>query len=100
MKIDTHHLVCLFLILYRGADAADSTGNFLLQTYKQALDTQANLLQELHIFESSTKFTATDFLRWHKEETVFLSVAKRKEPDVLTLKVSYVEAMEYLFELQ
>jgi len=100
MKIDTHRLVCLFLILYRAANAADSTGNFLLQNYKQALDTQATLLRELHIFESSMKFTATDFLRWHKEETAFLSIAKWKEPDVLALKVSYVEAMEYLFELQ
>ena len=41
-----------------------------------------------------------DFLRWHKEETAFLSVAKRKEPTVLALKVSYVEAMEDLFKIQ
>jgi hypothetical protein len=100
MKINTHHLVCLFLILNCTADAASSTGNFLLQNYKQALDTRANLLRELHIFEKSTKFIATDFLRWHKEETAFLSTLQRKEPDVLILKVSYVEAMECLFELQ
>ena len=87
-------------ILNCAADAASSTGNFLLQNYKQALGTQANLLQELHIFEKSTKFTATDFLCWHKEETAFLSIAKWKEPDVLVLKVSYVEAMECVFELQ
>ena len=84
---------------YRAADATSSTGNFLLQNYKQALDTQTNLHRELHIFETSTKISAMDFLRWHKEETAFLSVAKRKEPTVLALKVSYVEAMEALFEL-
>jgi len=86
--------------LHHAADAASSTGNFLLQNYKQALDTQANLRRELLIYETSTKFSATDFLRWHKEETAFLSVAKRKEPDVLTMKVSYVEAMEDLFAIQ
>jgi len=52
------------------------------------------------MFETSTKFSATDFLRWHKEETAFLSVAKRKEPDVLAMKVSYVEALENLFAIQ
>ena len=87
-------------ILYRAADAANSSGNFLLQNYKQALDTLGNLRRELHIFETSTNFSATDFQRWHEEETAFLSVAKRKEPNVLAMKVSYVEAMENLFEIQ
>jgi len=45
-------------------------------------------------------FSAADFLCWHKEEATFLSVAKRKEPSVPSLKVSYVEAMEDLFEIQ
>ena len=87
-------------ILYRAADATSSTGNFLLQNYKQALDTQTNLHQELHIFETSMMFSAADFLRWHKEEAAFLSVAKQKEPSVLSLKVSDAEAMEDLFEIQ
>ena len=87
-------------ISYRTADAACSTGNFLLQNYKQALDTLENLRRELHIFETSSKFSAVDFRRWHEEKTAFLSVAKRKEPDVLAMKVSYVEAMENLFEIQ
>ena len=87
-------------ISYRAADAASLTGNFLLQNYKQALDTLENLRRELHVFETSTKFSATDFLRWHEEEATFLSVAKRKEPDLLAMKVSYVEAMENLFEIQ
>ena len=52
------------------------------------------------MFEKSTKLSAADFQRWHKEETAFLSVAKRKEPDVLTMKVSYVEAMEDLVAIQ
>jgi hypothetical protein len=52
------------------------------------------------MFETSTKFSATDFLRWHKEETAFLSVAKWKEPDVLAMKVSYVEALEDLNVIQ
>jgi len=86
--------------LYHTADAASSTGNFLLQNYKQALDTQASLCRELLIYKTSTKFCAKDFLRWHEEETAFLSVAKRKEPDVLTMKVSYVEAMENLFAIR
>lgn len=41
-----------------------------------------------------------DFLRWHKEETTFLSVAKRKEPEEITVKVSYVEALEKLFAIE
>ena len=41
-----------------------------------------------------------DFRRWHKEETAFLSVAKRKEPTVPAIKVSYVEAIENLFKFQ
>jgi len=87
-------------ILYHTADAANSSGNFLLQNYKQALDTLGNLRQELHIFKTSTNFSAMDFQCWYEEETAFLSVAKRKEPDVLMIKVSYVEAMENLFEIQ
>ena len=87
-------------ISYPAADAACSTGNFLLQNYKQALNTRQNLRQELSIFGASTGFSATDFKRWHKEETVFLSVAKRKEPNVLAIKVSYVEAIENLFKIQ
>jgi len=31
---------------------------------------------------------------------VFLAVAKWKEPDVLTMKVLYVEAMEDLFAIE
>jgi hypothetical protein len=42
-------------------------------------------------------FSAIDFLCWHKEEIAFLSIAKWKEPDVLAIKVSYVEAIEDLF---
>ena len=87
-------------ILYHAADAANSSGNFLLQNYKQALDTLGNLCRELHIFETSMNFSATDFQCWHEEETVFLSVAKQKEPNVLAMKVLYVEAMENLFEIQ
>ena len=58
---------------------------------------QASLRRELLIYETSTKFCAKDFLHWHEEETAFLSVAKRKEPGELTLKVSYVEALEKYF---
>ena len=39
-------------------------------------------------------FGAAEFLQWHQEEVAFLSVAKRKEPEEITLKVSYVEALE------
>ena len=84
----------------RTADADSSAGNFLLQNYKQALDTQVNLGQELQTFEASTGFAAADFLRWHQEETTFLSVAKKKEPAEITLKVSYVDALEKLFTLE
>ena len=45
-------------------------------------------------------FSAMDFQHWHKEETAFLLVAKRKEPNVLAIKVSYVEAIENLFKIQ
>jgi hypothetical protein len=86
--------------LCRAADPDSSAGNFLLQNYKQALDTQVNLGRELQTFKYSTGFTTADFLRWHKEETTFLSVAKRKEPDEITLKVSYVDALEKLFTLE
>jgi len=86
--------------LCRASDADSSTGNFLLQNYKQALDTQVNVGQELRTFEALTGFAAADFLRWHKEETTFLSVAKRKEPDETALKVSYVVALQNLFTLE
>jgi len=52
------------------------------------------------VFEGSTGFGAADFLRWHQEEMTFLSMAKRKEPEEVTLKVSYVEAMEKVFAIQ
>jgi hypothetical protein len=86
--------------LCRVAHADRSAGNFLLQNYKQSLDTQVNLGQELQTFKASTGFTAADFLRWHREETTFLSVAKRKEPDDTTSKVLYVEALQKLFTLE
>ena len=84
----------------RASDADSFAGNFLLQNYKQALDTQVNVGQELRTFEALTGFAAADFLRWHKEETTFLSVAKRKEPDDTTLKVLYVEALQKHFTLE
>jgi len=31
---------------------------------------------------------------------MFLAITKQKEPDVLTMKVSYVEAMEDLFAIE
>jgi hypothetical protein len=52
------------------------------------------------VFEYQTGFAAPDFLNWHQEETAFLSVAKRKEPEEMTLKVSYVEAMEKLYKIE
>jgi len=82
------------------AHADSSAGNFLLQNYKQALDTQVNLGQELQTFKALTGFAAADFLRWHQEETTFLSIAKRKEPEEITSKVSYVEALQKLFALE
>jgi hypothetical protein len=86
--------------LCRFAHADSFAGNFLLQNYKQALDTQVNLGQELQTFKALTGFAAADFLRWHQEETTFLSVAKRKEPEGTTLKVLYVEALQKLFTLE
>jgi hypothetical protein len=47
------------------AHADSSAGNFLLQNYKQALDTQVNLGQELQMFKALTGFAAVDFLHWH-----------------------------------
>ena len=87
-------------ILCHASNADSSAGNFLLQNYKQALDTQVNVSQELWMFKTSTGFAAADFLRWHQEETMFLSVAKRKEPGEITLKVSYVDALQKLFTLE
>jgi hypothetical protein len=82
------------------AHADSSAGNFLLQNYKQALDTQVNLSQELQTFKALTGFAVADFLRWHQEEAMFLSIAKWKEPEEITSKVSYVEALQKLFALE
>src|SRR5579863_1893533 len=73
---------------------------FLLQNYKQALRIQLEVGRELQVYESETGFGAAHFLRWHQEEMTFLSTAKRKEPDELTLKVSYVEALENFFAIR
>jgi hypothetical protein len=78
----------------------DTLGDFLLQNYKQALKVQHVHRLQLDDFEASTSFTAADFLRWHQEETTFLSVAKRKEPEETTLKVSYVEALEKVYMIE
>jgi hypothetical protein len=59
-----------------------------------------NFTQELEVFEAETTFTAADFVRWHEEESKFLSVAKRKEPEEVTLKALYVEAMENYFAIE
>jgi hypothetical protein len=75
-------------------------GTFLLNNYKQALAIRLNLSAELNRFEMSMGFGAVDFLRWHQEEVVFLSAAKRKEPEEITLKVSYVEALENVFSIE
>jgi hypothetical protein len=75
-------------------------GDFLLQNYKQVLKIQIIHRQQLDQFEASTHFTAADFLLWHAEETTFLSLAKRKEPEETTLKVSYVEALEKVFMVE
>ena len=61
---------------------------------------QLNFSQELEIFAAQMGCTAADFLHWHEEETVFLSVAKRKEPEELTLKVSYVKALQKYFKTE
>jgi hypothetical protein len=75
-------------------------GDFLLQNYKQALKIQLVHRLQLEQFEASTGFTAADFIRWHQEESTFLSLAKRKEPEETALKVSYVEALEKVFILE
>jgi hypothetical protein len=72
---------------------------FLLQNYKQALNIQQDVDQELRVYKAKTGFGAAEFERWHQEEMDFLSTAKRKEPDELTLKVSYVEALENFFAI-
>jgi len=86
--------------LCRVAHADSSAGNFLLQNYRQALDTQVNLGQELQTFKASTGFAVVDFLHWHQEETKFFSVTMRKEPKGITLKVAYVDALQRLFTLE
>ena len=75
-------------------------GDFLLQNYKQALKVQLVNRLQLDQFEVSTGFTAADFIRWHQEESTFLSLARRKEPEEMTLKVSYVEALEKFFMIE
>ena len=75
-------------------------GDFLLQNYKQALKVQLVNRLQLDQFEASTGFTAADFIRWHQEESTFLSLARRKEPEEMTLKVSYVEALEKFFMIE
>jgi hypothetical protein len=75
-------------------------GTFLLNNYKQALGIRLNLGAELNRFEMSMGFGAVDFLCWHQEEVAFLSTAKRKEPEEITLKVSYVEALETVFSIE
>jgi hypothetical protein len=52
------------------------------------------------LFEACTRFGAADFLRWHQEEMTFLSTARRKEPEEITLKVSYVEALEKVYSIE
>ena len=74
--------------------------NLAPNSERYTLDTQVNLGQELQTFKALTGFAAADFLRWHQEETMFLSVAKRKEPEGTTLKVLYVEALQKLFTLE
>ena len=74
--------------------------NLAPNSERYTLDTQVNLGQELQTFKALTGFAAADFLRWHQEETTFLSVAKRKEPEGTTLKVLYVEALQKLFTLE
>lgn len=95
-----HRSVFLSKHYIRTSDADNSLGNFLLQNYKQALHTQVALGRELLLFESATCFSTMDFLRWHREEIAFLSIAKRKEPDETSLKVSYVEALEKVFAIE
>jgi len=52
------------------------------------------------VYKAETGFGAAEFLHWHQEEMDFLSTAKRKEPDELTLKVSYVDALENFFAIR
>jgi len=52
------------------------------------------------MFKALTGFAVVDFLCWHQEETMFLSIAKQKEPEEITSKVSYVEALQKLFALE
>jgi hypothetical protein len=75
-------------------------GTFLLNNYKQALAIRLHLGAKLNRFEMSMGFGAADFLRWHQEEVAFLSTAKRKEPEEIMLKVSYVEALETVFSIE
>lgn len=72
----------------------------MLNNYKQALALRLNLGAELNRFEMAMGFGAMDFLRWHQEEVAFLSAAKRKEPEEITLKVSYVEALETVYSIK
>ena len=91
----------LMSVCFDSVSLTDTTqGDFLLQNYKQALKIQLVHSLQLEQFEVSTSFTAADFIRWHQEESTFLSLAKRKEPEETTLKVSYVEALEKVFMLE
>ena len=86
---------------FDGVSLTDTNlGDFLLQNYKQALNIQLVHRLQLEQFEVSTGFTAADFKRWHEEESTFLSLARRKEPEETTLKVSYAEALEEVFMLE
>jgi hypothetical protein len=75
------------------------SGMFLLQNYKQAFNIQRDVEQELQVYKARTGFGADDFRCWHEEEMHFLSVAKKKESEQLTLKVSYVEALENFYAI-
>jgi hypothetical protein len=91
----------LMSVCFDSVSLTDTTqGDFLLQNYKQALKIQLVHSLQLELFEMSTGFTAADFIRWHQKESTFLSLAKRKEPEETTLKVSYVEALEKVFMLE
>jgi len=93
--------VCFISVCFGSVSLTDTTlGDFLLQNYKQALRIQLVHRLQLEQFEVSTGFMAADFICWHQEESTFLSLARRKEPDETTLKVSYIEALEKVFMLK
>jgi hypothetical protein len=55
---------------------------------------------ELCLFKSMTGFSLMDFQCWHQEEMDFLSLARWKEPKEMSLKVSYVEALEKVVAIE